>query len=37
MSPRVSNDPVPDGAESQHLESLDIDDYLVEPEGDPAI
>ncbi|RKR76659.1 hypothetical protein C8E83_3836 [Frondihabitans australicus] len=37
MSPRVSNDPVPDGTEPEHPTSLELDDYLDEPDSDPAL
>lgn len=37
MSPRISTDPIPDPAEPEHPASLELDDYLDEPDGDPAL
>lgn len=37
MSPRITPDPIPDPAEPDHVESLDIDDYLDDSTGDPAL
>ena len=37
MPPRISNDPVPEGAERDHPASLEIDDYLDVADDDTAI
>jgi hypothetical protein len=37
MSPRISTDPIPEPAEPDHPESLEIDDYLDVADQDPAL
>jgi hypothetical protein len=37
MPPRISPEPLPESASPEHPESLEIDDYLDDVGGDPAL